>query len=255
MELIELGERAAVEQFHNGRLDPCLADGQDPGGGAAEIRVERGNRVDLARQVPEPDGNPDHDPQAYRQPIIMGHELLHALHFHQGEVDTRRKAEGRDEGMLLEELRTTGLEGYAQEPISENKLRSEWNELHPEDPIPQRQGYRYPLASDVEASVFRRDAEIAKLERRAKASEGLAEEKLATAAELIAEGVSPKDPRVTSRLERAAELQEDAQWARERIAELEAQLENVDSQMQANATGQTTLESRIAELQTSMAEV
>ncbi len=63
MEVIELGERAAVEQFHNGRLDPCLADGQDAGCGAAEIRVERGNGVDLARQVPEPDGNPDHDPQ------------------------------------------------------------------------------------------------------------------------------------------------------------------------------------------------
>lgn len=38
----------------------------------------------------------------------------------------------------------------------------------------------------------------------------------------------------------------------QRIAELEAQLENVMTQMQTNATAQTTLESRIAELQTSM---
>ena len=38
----------------------------------------------------------------------------------------------------------------------------------------------------------------------------------------------------------------------QRIAELEAQLENVMSQMQANSTSQTTLESQIAELQTSM---
>ena len=38
----------------------------------------------------------------------------------------------------------------------------------------------------------------------------------------------------------------------QRIAELEAQLENVMTQMQTNSTAQTTLESRIAELQTSM---
>lgn len=40
----------------------------------------------------------------------------------------------------------------------------------------------------------------------------------------------------------------------QRIAELEAQLENVMTQMQTNSTSQTTLESQIAELQTSMGD-
>ncbi len=40
----------------------------------------------------------------------------------------------------------------------------------------------------------------------------------------------------------------------QRIAELEAQLENVMTQMQATSTSQTTLESQIAELQTSAAD-
>mgnify|MGYP003572197403 CR=1 FL=1 len=40
----------------------------------------------------------------------------------------------------------------------------------------------------------------------------------------------------------------------QRIAELEAQLESVMTQMQTNSTSQTTLESQIAELQTSMAD-
>ena len=63
MDLIELGERAAVEQFHDGRLHAGPAHGEDAGRGAAEVRVEGGDGVDVPRQVLQPHGDADHDPQ------------------------------------------------------------------------------------------------------------------------------------------------------------------------------------------------
>lgn len=174
--------------------------------------------------------NPDFNPKEFRQPIILGHELLHALHVHKGEVDTTLKATGRDEGVKLEELRTSGLESYAQEPISENKLRREWNALHPEDPIPLRKGYRYVNETDAQAGVLRRDEQIADLEEAAEEAEAVAKKSLQEAAELLADGVSPKDPRVSSKLKQSEEADAAAKEAREQIAKLEREIEEILAQ-------------------------
>lgn len=75
--------------------------------------------------------------------IVLGHELLHALHYHQGERLTARQTEGPNAGTKFEELRTIGTDGYDDEVISENVLRTEWNELYPDDPVaPERNGHR-----------------------------------------------------------------------------------------------------------------
>ncbi len=63
MELVQLGQCAAVEQFHNGRLHPGPAHRQDARSSLPEVRVERGDGVHLAGQVLEPDGCPHNDPQ------------------------------------------------------------------------------------------------------------------------------------------------------------------------------------------------
>ena len=69
--------------------------------------------------------------------IVLGHELLHALHFHRGEFLTESR-ENPETGVMtrLEEYRTIGTDGFDNESISENELRAEWNELHPELQIP-----------------------------------------------------------------------------------------------------------------------
>tara|TARA_R110002072_G_scaffold27303_3_gene88861 strand:+ start:614 stop:1576 length:963 start_codon:yes stop_codon:yes gene_type:complete len=74
--------------------------------------------------------------------IVLGHELLHALHYHQGERLNVRQTEGPNAGTKLEELRTIGTDGFDDEELSENELREEWNELYPDDPVPpERNGH------------------------------------------------------------------------------------------------------------------
>ena len=74
--------------------------------------------------------------------IVLGHELLHALHYHQGERMNERQSEGPNAGTKLEELRTIGTDGFDDEELSENELREEWNELYPDDPVPpERNGH------------------------------------------------------------------------------------------------------------------
>ncbi len=81
MDFVQLRERPAVEQFHDGRLDPGPAHGEDTRCGALEVGVEGGDGVHLLRQVLQPHGDAHHNPQrslgADKQPgqVIARHAL------------------------------------------------------------------------------------------------------------------------------------------------------------------------------------
>lgn len=171
--------------------------------------------------------NPDFRPEGFPQPLIMGHELLHALHAHKGELDMQPKAEGRDAGIAQEELRTTGLPGFNDAPITENKLRAEWNKVHPGAGVPQRKGYRFLKESDEEAAILRREDEVGNLLEQNAEDEAYMKELAQEAADAMAKGKSKDDPEVKQKLEEAAEVQRDVKAAQERIAQLERELDEL----------------------------
>ena len=80
--------------------------------------------------------NPQLAMAGFTPEVVMGHELIHALHIHRGELNLDEKQEGDNAGTRLEELRTIGTDGFEDQEVSENVLRREWNEAHPESPIP-----------------------------------------------------------------------------------------------------------------------
>lgn len=80
--------------------------------------------------------NPEFQLEGFTPEIIMGHELIHALHVHRGELNLTRQTEGPNAGTRLEELRTIGTDGFEDEAISENALRREWNAAHPDRRVP-----------------------------------------------------------------------------------------------------------------------
>jgi len=80
--------------------------------------------------------NPSFEPEGYSLPVIMGHELIHALYLNRGEWTTRVRFLGPNRGTRLDELITIGTDGYEDEELTENQLRQEWNELYPERAIP-----------------------------------------------------------------------------------------------------------------------
>ena len=88
--------------------------------------------------------NPEFDPQGFSRAVIMGHELIHAIHYNRGEVVVRQRRAGPNQGTALEELITIGTDGYEDRELTENQLRLEWNELYPEWPLPPaRYGHGY----------------------------------------------------------------------------------------------------------------
>jgi NleD-like pathogen effector protein (putative zinc metallopeptidase) len=104
------------------------ADGEESPGPGSDALVFMDPDSTIARTTPE---------------IVLGHELLHALHYHHGERLNERQTEGPNTGTKFEELRTIGTDGYDHEEISENELREEWNELYPDRPVaPERNGHR-----------------------------------------------------------------------------------------------------------------
>lgn len=114
-------------------LDPAAAtfvvgaDGEESPGPGSDALVFMDPDSTIPRTTPE---------------IVLGHELLHALHYHHGERLNERQTEGPNAGTKFEELRTIGTDGYDDEEISENRLRAEWNELYPDRPVaPERNGH------------------------------------------------------------------------------------------------------------------
>lgn len=101
--------------------------------------------------------NPDYTTPGFRRPITMGHELLHALYLNRGEWLMRRRVFGPNRGTFLDELIVIGTGGYEDQPLSENRLRAEWNELYPDDPIPPA---RYGHGRDFTPFPGNRDARI-----------------------------------------------------------------------------------------------
>lgn len=88
--------------------------------------------------------NPNFELEGTPHWLILGHELIHALHVHRGELMLNRRKEGRNAGTQWEELRTIGLDGYQDEPLTENGLRGEWNAANPGAQIPAaRLGHGY----------------------------------------------------------------------------------------------------------------
>ncbi len=80
--------------------------------------------------------NPDFELAGFTRPVIMGHELIHALHINRGQIVPRRRILGPNRGTALEELITIGTDGYEDRELTENRLRTEWNELYPDLQIP-----------------------------------------------------------------------------------------------------------------------
>lgn len=79
--------------------------------------------------------NPDSVIPETSPEIVLGHELIHALHYHLGERLEAEQTEGSNAGTRLEELRTIGTDGYEDVEHSENELRGQWNERYPDQPV------------------------------------------------------------------------------------------------------------------------
>ena len=80
--------------------------------------------------------NPEFELEGTPDWLVLGHELIHALHVHRGELLLNRQKEGRNAGTQWEELRTIGVDGYQDESLTENLLRGEWNAANPGAEIP-----------------------------------------------------------------------------------------------------------------------
>tara|TARA_R110002072_G_scaffold290457_1_gene458115 strand:- start:41 stop:922 length:882 start_codon:yes stop_codon:yes gene_type:complete len=87
--------------------------------------------------------DPNYQLAGFTPEIVMGHELLHALHFHEGEFNNHRQVTpGTGTETMVEEFRAIGTFGFDDEALSENRLRAEWNQLHPDRPVPlERNGH------------------------------------------------------------------------------------------------------------------
>ncbi|MBL4848751.1 MAG: hypothetical protein JKY65_24790 [Planctomycetes bacterium] len=95
--------------------------------------------------------NPDFEIEGFSPPVIIGHELIHALHIHRGEANLDLQTEGDNTGTMFEELRTIGTDGYERETLTENALRREWNEAYPDEQIPAaRDGHNATDFADEE---------------------------------------------------------------------------------------------------------
>jgi hypothetical protein len=68
--------------------------------------------------------------------VLLGHELIHTIHSMEGANMTPfpDTSNPRDLGTTLEESRTIGIGRYADDPLSENRIRSEWS-----TPLPRRE--------------------------------------------------------------------------------------------------------------------
>ncbi|MBL4844508.1 MAG: hypothetical protein JKY65_03185 [Planctomycetes bacterium] len=81
--------------------------------------------------------DPDLKIEGFVAPVLMGHELLHILHYFKGErlPNLQNRADGTGQ-TRQEENRVIGTRGFAGEKLTENRMRGDWNELHPEQQIP-----------------------------------------------------------------------------------------------------------------------
>jgi hypothetical protein len=80
--------------------------------------------------------NPNFEPIPL--PLILGHELIHALHFALGEALT---GDGTIPGIPAEEQLTTGTGLYEDEALTENALRTEFNAIDSQQYLAQRTTY------------------------------------------------------------------------------------------------------------------
>ncbi|MBL4845501.1 MAG: hypothetical protein JKY65_08250 [Planctomycetes bacterium] len=80
--------------------------------------------------------NPDLELVGMPPEVLLGHELIHAIHLQRGEALINPKQAGHNAGTRWEELRTIGIDGYEGEELTENVLRGEWNASNPDALIP-----------------------------------------------------------------------------------------------------------------------
>jgi hypothetical protein len=96
--------------------------------------------------------NPSWDPVEDSPSLILGHELIHAMHINQGKLDlTPRPAGDPEEGIREEELKTVGLPPHQGLKLTDGNLRREWNFRHPKDLMGLQTSYLYSTFSNVPA--------------------------------------------------------------------------------------------------------
>ncbi|MGE0709020.1 MAG: M91 family zinc metallopeptidase [Planctomycetota bacterium] len=138
---------ASLDALPTGRrlLDELIASGKpitltetdEPNGVAIPDDEDAGTLRPDGRPSPGSGGviewNPEFGPGGLPPAIILAHELIHMRHFTRGEGEMEQQEDGRNESQDLEELRTIGVPSEAcgrADPITENRLRQEWNIVH-----------------------------------------------------------------------------------------------------------------------------
>ncbi|PPQ28717.1 M91 family zinc metallopeptidase [Rhodopila globiformis] len=94
-------------------------DGQNGSGWDGATKVVRWSPLPRTNESADPDQLNGIPPF-----IILGHELAHALHTLQG---TDNYGAGIRDDVAIEEARTIGLGPWANDNLTENGLREEWN--------------------------------------------------------------------------------------------------------------------------------
>tara|TARA_R110002072_G_scaffold227148_1_gene384049 strand:+ start:418 stop:1242 length:825 start_codon:yes stop_codon:yes gene_type:complete len=83
--------------------------------------------------------DPDLNLEGVTPEIALGHELIHALNMQRGELDDAwrpNRGIGLSPDVKVEELRVIGVADFDHERFTENRLREEWNQLHPDRAVP-----------------------------------------------------------------------------------------------------------------------
>jgi hypothetical protein len=105
--------------------------------------------------------NPGYVLEGFNDPIVMGHELIHALDLHRGMWSDDVRGEGANAETLLDELRAIGTDGFEDAELSENILRGEWNGLNPRDLIPSaRTGHAADAFADEDPGLSQAEGAI-----------------------------------------------------------------------------------------------
>jgi hypothetical protein len=121
--------RIVATSDDNGYADPTDWDASETKGVGSSVVVQF---------------NPDYDPENDSPTLVLGHELIHAVHMQNGEVDPTLRPRGDPEsGVDEEELATAGISGHESKKLTDANLRREWNYHFPgEEPMALILSYR-----------------------------------------------------------------------------------------------------------------